>query len=102
MVDDPEEGKRLAQALGQNKAAILANHGLLTVGTSVDSALWWYITLERTCEVQLSAMAAGKTVSIDPGVAQLTHDQIGTELAGAFQFHGLYEWIVGVEPDLLD
>src|SRR4029077_4290375 len=50
VVLDIEEGKRLAHALGGNKAVILSNHGLLTVGTtSVDEAAWWYITMERTC-----------------------------------------------------
>src|SRR4030095_11772883 len=33
-----EEGRRLAQALGQHKAVILRNHGLLTVGHTVDEA----------------------------------------------------------------
>ena len=42
------EGKRIAHALGDNKAAILRNHGLLTVGHSVDEAAWWFITMERT------------------------------------------------------
>lgn len=35
-----DEGKRIAKDLGNNKAAILANHGLLTVGDSVDTAVW--------------------------------------------------------------
>src|SRR4029450_7079189 len=39
VVLDLEEGKRIAEALGDTKAVILANHGLLTVGTtSVDEA----------------------------------------------------------------
>ena len=36
VVLDLEEGKRIAHALGDNKAVILSNHGLLTVGHSVD------------------------------------------------------------------
>ena len=59
VVNDTAEGDRIAGALGKNKAAILQNHGLLTVGTSVDAAVWWFITMERSCEVQLAAMAAG-------------------------------------------
>ena len=47
VVLDVEEGKRIAHALGDNKAAILRNHGLLTVGHSVDEAAWWFITMER-------------------------------------------------------
>ena len=38
VVLDVEEGKRIADALGANKAVILRNHGLLTVGHSVDAA----------------------------------------------------------------
>lgn len=55
-----DEGQRIAQALGDKKAAILQNHGLLTVGGSVDEAVWWYISLERCCHVQLMAEAAGR------------------------------------------
>src|SRR5881394_24150 len=63
VVLDVEEGKRLAHALGDNKAVILSNHGLLTVGqTSVDEAAWWFITMERTCQAQLLAEAAGTPV----------------------------------------
>ncbi|MGH9065436.1 MAG: class II aldolase/adducin family protein, partial [Acidimicrobiales bacterium] len=41
VVLEAEEGKRLAHTLGDNKAVILRNHGLLTVGHSVDEAAWW-------------------------------------------------------------
>ena len=47
------------------KAAILVNHGLLTVGHSVDEAVWWFITMERSCQAQLLAMAAGTPVPIE-------------------------------------
>jgi ribulose-5-phosphate 4-epimerase/fuculose-1-phosphate aldolase len=73
VVLDLEEGKRLAHALGDNKAVILANHGLLTVGTtSVDEAAWWFITMERTCQAQLLAEAAGTPVLIDAEQAEKT------------------------------
>ncbi|PWG73443.1 class II aldolase/adducin family protein, partial [Enterococcus hirae] len=38
VVLDPGEGRRIAAALGPHKACILQNHGLLTVGQSVESA----------------------------------------------------------------
>ena len=37
---------------------ILRNHGLLTVGSTVDEACYLYTLLERSCEVQLLAEAA--------------------------------------------
>jgi len=54
-----EEGKRIATALGsKNKAVILENHGLLTVGETVDEAAYRHIIMERTCQAQLLAEQA--------------------------------------------
>ncbi|KAL4796750.1 class II aldolase/adducin N-terminal [Aspergillus venezuelensis] len=58
VITDNEEGKRIAAALGNGKAAILQNHGLLTVGGSVDEAAFWFISLDKTCQAQLLADAA--------------------------------------------
>jgi ribulose-5-phosphate 4-epimerase/fuculose-1-phosphate aldolase len=102
VVLDIEEGKRIAHALGDCKAAILRNHGLMTVGHSVDEAVWWFITMERSCQVQLMAEAAGTPVLIDDEMAQKTSGQVGSHLAGWFSFQPLYERIVREQPDLLD
>jgi ribulose-5-phosphate 4-epimerase/fuculose-1-phosphate aldolase len=54
-----EEGERLAAALGpQGKGLILRNHGLLTVGGTVDEAAYLFNLMERSCEVQLAVNAA--------------------------------------------
>jgi len=97
-----EEGKRIAHALGDHKAAILANHGLLTVGRTVDEAAWWFITMERSCQAQLLASSAGEPVLIDPEMARLTARQVGSHMAGWFSFQPLFDRIVRLEPDLLD
>lgn len=102
VVLDTQEGKRIAHALGDNKAAILRNHGLLTVGKTVDEAVWWFVTMERTCQSQLLAEAAGTPKPIDHENAKLTATQVGSHTAGFFSFQPLYEWIVRLEPDLLE
>jgi ribulose-5-phosphate 4-epimerase/fuculose-1-phosphate aldolase len=102
VVLDLEEGKRIAHALGDGKAAILSNHGLLTVGRSVDEAAWWFITMERTCQAQLLAEAAGRPVPIDPDEAAKTAGQVGHYRSGWLSFQPLYDWIVAEQPDLLD
>jgi len=99
---DPDEGKRIALALGECKAAILANHGLLTVGRTVDEAAWWFVTMERSSQTQLLAEAAGTPVLIDPEVAEVTAGQTGGHRSGWRQFQPLYDWIVEQHPDLLD
>lgn len=97
-----EEGRRIAAALGPHKAAILANHGLLTVGRSVDEAAWWFVAMERSCQAQMLAEANGTPRHIDPDFAALTATQVGGSRAGWFQFQPLYDWIVHEQPDLLD
>ncbi|MBC1240684.1 class II aldolase/adducin family protein [Nostoc sp. 2RC] len=102
VVLDTSEGKRLAEALGETKAIILRNHGILTVGHTVDEAAFWYISLERSCQAQLLAEAAGRPNTIKHETARLTHSQVGAPKSGWFSFQPLYERIVRDEPDFLD
>jgi len=102
VVLDAEEGKRIAHALGDHKAAILANHGLLTVGRTVDEAAWWFIAMERSCQAQLLAEGAGRVVLIDPDQAAKTAGQVGSPRAGWHSFQPIYDWIVEAQPDLLE
>ncbi|RSN67221.1 class II aldolase/adducin family protein [Actinomadura sp. WAC 06369] len=102
VVTDLEEGKRIAAALGGHKAVILRNHGLLTVGDTVDAAAWWFITMERSCQVQLLAQAAGPVVPIEHDNAVLTHEQIGNDLVGWINYQPLYDQITREQPDLFD
>lgn len=102
VVLDTDEGDRIGELLGDKKAVILQNHGLLTVGGHVASAVFWYLLMERTCESQLLAEAAGKPLMIRPEVARLTRGQIGSELAGVFSFEGIYQQVLAEEPGFLD
>jgi ribulose-5-phosphate 4-epimerase/fuculose-1-phosphate aldolase len=102
VVYDQSEGRRIAENLGQRKAIILRNHGLLTVGQTIDEAAWWFITMERSCQAQLLAEAAGKPVKIDHENALLTQQQVGNSRVGWFQFQPLWARITREQPDLLD
>ncbi len=102
VVLDPKEGSRIADILGNKKAIILCNHGLLTVGHSVDETAWWFIAMDNCCQAQLMAEAVGKPKLISPDIAKLTYSQVGTHSLGWFSFQPLYEMIVKQEPDLLD
>ena len=97
-----EEGVRLAETLGDKKAIILQNHGLLTVGPTVEAAAWWFITMDNAAHAQLLAEAAGAPKPIPPDVARLTASQVGTHKGGYFSFQPLWDWIVAAEPDLLN
>ena len=66
-----DAGKEFASMFPTGKAAIHQNHGLFTVGETVDEAAFWFITMERSCQAQLLAMAAGTPLEIRPRVRQL-------------------------------
>ena len=102
VVLDNSEGERIAAALGDRKAAILQNHGLLTVGETIDAAAWWFITMERSCQAQLMADAAGTPKPIPEDIAVLTRGTVGNPLAGWFSFQPLYDVITAEQPELLD
>jgi ribulose-5-phosphate 4-epimerase/fuculose-1-phosphate aldolase len=102
VVYETSEGDRIAKALGTGKAVILRNHGLLTVGGSVDEAAWYFITMERSCQVQLLAEAAGKPVPISHECAVVTRDQLSGGFNGWFQFQPMWNMISREEPDIFE
>ena len=97
-----EEGVKIGKALGDRKAVILKNHGMLTVGHSVESAAWWFLTLERTSQSQLMAYAAGTPRIIDDEAAEATYATVGGEFAGWFQWQPLWQRISKDNPDIFD
>ncbi|KAJ2744471.1 hypothetical protein GGI20_002945 [Coemansia sp. BCRC 34301] len=101
VVADEAEGERMAEVLAGNKALILQNHGLLTVGGSVDEAAFWFIALDRSCHAQLLAEAAGTPICISHEVAVDSHSTVGSPISGWFNFQPYYEKIVLEHPDIL-
>ena len=102
VVYESSEGDRIAEALGSRKAVILQNHGILTVGSTVDEAAWFFITMDRSCQSQLLAEAAGKPIPIAHESAQVAQKQVGNARVGWFQYQPLWDLIVRDQPDLLD
>lgn len=54
-VQSTDGGKRIAASLGEGRLSILRNHGLLTVGATIDEAMGWYLMAERVAEVHCKA-----------------------------------------------
>ncbi len=57
-VQSTQGGERIATALGGNRAIILRNHGLLTVGGRVDEAVGSFVHMERVAEAHMKARDA--------------------------------------------
>ncbi|MFD1984057.1 class II aldolase/adducin family protein [Mesorhizobium newzealandense] len=101
LVTEASEAARIAECLGTHKAAILRNHGLLSVGQTVDEAVWWFISMERCCQAQFLAESVGTPLQVDPENARATRAVNGTPLAGWFQCQPLCDRILRQQPDLL-
>ncbi|RVX74355.1 hypothetical protein B0A52_01480 [Exophiala mesophila] len=78
---DEEESGHIAKALGNNSSVILQNHGLLTVGHTVDEAAYLFGAMDRLCHAQLLVDAAAqgrgiKTKIVGDKEAKFSHDKL--------------------------
>src|SRR3954469_3717612 len=69
-----DEGRIISKALGAAKTILLANHGLLTAGASVEEATYLAVFFERAARMQLLAMAAGGFKEVKPALAEEARD----------------------------
>ena len=65
-----EEGRIISDHLQDKRSILLANHGLVTSGTSIEEATYLAVYFERAAALQLAASAAGKIRPVDPGKAR--------------------------------
>ncbi|WP_329121040.1 class II aldolase/adducin family protein [Streptomyces sp. NBC_01465] len=102
LVVEEGEGVRIADRLGSRRGAILRHHGLLTVGRSVAEAAWWFVTMDRACQMQLLAEAAGSPRRMSDEEAGLAHRQFGNANMARHNFQILGDLVREREPDVLD
>jgi ribulose-5-phosphate 4-epimerase/fuculose-1-phosphate aldolase len=102
LVLEKTEGMRISERLGRRRAAILRHHGLLTVGGSVAEAAWWFIAMDRACQMQLLADAAGTPRVMTDEEATLAHRQFGNATMARHSFRILADLVSATEPDVLD
>jgi len=63
---EPGEKERLVRDIGDKRAVILRNHGLLAWGPSVPQAFLTLWTLQQACDVQIAAASAGAIQPVTP------------------------------------
>jgi L-fuculose-phosphate aldolase len=69
-----DEGRIISGALGSAKTLLLANHGLLAAGSSVEEAAYLAVFMERAARMQVRAMAAGGLKEVDARLAAEARD----------------------------
>lgn len=105
VVLDLDEGRQIADTLGDRKALILQNHGLLTVGRSVEEALYWFVAMERCALAQLRAEAVGTPIHIAPEAAYRAgggRARADNAIRGWFSGQAMFQVVIRQQPDLLE
>ena len=102
VVLETDEGDRIAEALGDKRAAILKNHGLLTTGETVDAAVWGFLSMDRCCQSQLIAESVGQMERISDDVAELTRNQVGSEPGMWASYQTLYDLMLEKDDSFLN
>lgn len=97
------EGTALVQALGHHgRALVMRNHGILTVGKSVDDAVYQFTSLERVCREQIQAQSLGTLTTIDEPRARLAAARFDAGYAGWLNFQPLYQSVLAQYQNLTD
>jgi ribulose-5-phosphate 4-epimerase/fuculose-1-phosphate aldolase len=66
VVVDMDQTRGMVETLGRARAMILSNHGLLTCAETVEQAVIDMIDLDRSCDLNLRAMATGRPLRLVP------------------------------------
>lgn len=85
MITEPAQGKAVARCLGDSRAVLLRNHGVVVVGTDVPWAVLTALTLERSARMQFLAGRFGPANPIDP-------ESLDEVFANKYQEHFLDEY----------
>ena len=70
LVTTPRDGQGVARALGDGRAVLLRNHGILVAGPDISWAVLTALTLERAARIQFIARTLGDPVPIPREVAR--------------------------------
>ena len=105
-----DERDRIVNSLGNHKAMILKNHGLLTVGKTIPAAFLRLYRLERACQVQVDAASAGTVNTLGDNIATKSGDDIDgpegvskdTDGLGQLEFAALMRKIDKVDSSYRD
>jgi L-fuculose-phosphate aldolase len=69
-----EEGELIAEALGKKRSILLAHHGLLTTGRTLEEAVYLAVLLEQAAQLSLLARSIGEIRTVEPQLSQEAHD----------------------------
>lgn len=96
-----EEGEIISAALGGKRAILLAHHGQLVVGKTIEEACNLALMIERAAKLQLIAMAAGRIQPLPAALAVEAHDWVSTERRSKVNFAYYARKALKTNPDCI-
>jgi len=96
-----EEGEIISAALGDKKAILLAHHGQVVAGASIEEACSLAVLIERAAKLQLAAMAAGTVQTLPQELAREAHDWTLTPARSRANFAYYARRALARHPDAL-
>ncbi|MFC0512596.1 TauD/TfdA family dioxygenase [Mucilaginibacter angelicae] len=98
-VNDPEDALNIAKTLNGMDAIILKNHGAITCGTTIESAVMRMISMESAFRLNVLSMQLPDIKLISPDVARLTREWIGNDIGFSIEFNALLRKIEKRYPE---
>ncbi|MGH7088501.1 MAG: aldolase [Stellaceae bacterium] len=95
------EARIISDALGKKRAVLLANHGFVTVGETIEEACYLAICFERAARMQMRARASGRLKPIDPTLAREAHDFMSMPEVMGSTFRRFARQVLRHDPDCL-
>jgi ribulose-5-phosphate 4-epimerase/fuculose-1-phosphate aldolase len=96
LIKTRELGVALAQTLGAARACLLPQHGIVAVGADTPTAVMTAILLDRACQTQLAAMAAGELRRWGPERDTVAKRE---DVWSDSQIHAGWEYLLRMSPE---
>lgn len=82
LVVTPEQGRGVAQALGEHRLVVLRNHGIAAVDDTIESATFLAVSFDRSLQLQAMATSLGPIREIVPDEVAAMNEYFGASYGG--------------------
>lgn len=101
-VIDLDEAEMLAEAMIDKNAVVLSNHGAITAGADIETAVMFMVAIERAFRLNVMASQLTNLKLVDPEVARDTREWIANPIGFRIEFEALTRKAERTYPDLLN
>jgi len=101
-IDDPELGRQLASRIGDASVALLANHGVIVTGATIEHAIYRAASFDRQCKLTFQTLTTGRKIrEIPPHVRPAIKASL-LERAADVYWAAAVRTVLREEPDVLE